>query len=83
VNSLFDSLQKIGNKNINTTLFCVVYALRSIRVSIPDDTLRDIDLLIKIGRYNSRDEVIAKALNDLLNREFVKINYVRYLAKSY
>jgi Arc/MetJ-type ribon-helix-helix transcriptional regulator len=60
-----------------------VYALRSIRVSIPDDTLRDIDLLIKIGRYNSRDEVIAKALNDLLNREFVKINYGRYLARSY
>lgn len=75
--------KKLEVKTLILPFFCVVYALRSIRVSIPDDTLRDIDLLIKIGRYNSRDEVIAKALNDLLNREFVKINYGRYLARSY
>ncbi|MCS7369033.1 MAG: ribbon-helix-helix domain-containing protein [archaeon GBS-70-058] len=56
--------------------------MRSIRISIPEDMLRDIDLLIKIGHYNSRDEVIAKALNDLLSREFVRISRSRYVVKS-
>jgi hypothetical protein len=79
---LIDSCKKLEEESSTLPFFCVVCTLRSIRVSIPEDILRDIDLLIKIGRYNSRDEVIAKALNDLLSREFVRISRSRYFVKS-
>ncbi|RLE50818.1 MAG: CopG family transcriptional regulator [Candidatus Methanomethylicota archaeon] len=37
---------------------------------VPDAILREIDLLVKSGRYSSRAEVIRVAVRELIRREF-------------
>lgn len=55
---------------------------KTLRVMLPDDLLSEIDLLVKIGHYNSRNEVIVRALNEFLNREFVKVKNRIIISRS-
>lgn len=73
-------LQKISNECLVTSCFLHGgLVMRTLRLSFPEDLLKDIDLLVKIGRYPSRNDAIIKALNDFLNKEFIntyrRINY--------
>lgn len=45
--------------------------MKTLRVTLPDDVVREIDLLVRVGRYSSRSEIVVKALNEFLSREFV------------
>lgn len=47
--------------------------MKTLRINIPDDLAYEIDLLIKMGYYSSRNELVFKALNELLSREFIKV----------
>ncbi|MEM0084099.1 MAG: ribbon-helix-helix domain-containing protein [Candidatus Methanomethylicia archaeon] len=47
--------------------------MKTIRITLPNDVVQEIDLLVRIGRYSSRSEIIIKALNEFLSREFMNV----------
>ncbi|MCX8169407.1 MAG: ribbon-helix-helix domain-containing protein [Candidatus Methanomethylicia archaeon] len=44
--------------------------MKVITIRLPEAVVREIDILIEIGRYSSRAEVIREAIRDLVRKEF-------------
>lgn len=51
-------------------IICWVRFVKVITIRLPEAVVREIDILIEIGRYSSRAEVIREAIRDLVRKEF-------------
>ena len=49
--------------------------MKTISVKMPEDLIREIDELIKTGRFTSRSEVIRAAVRELLKSELYSLSY--------
>ena len=49
--------------------------MKTISVKMPEDLIREIDELIKTGRFTSRSEVIRAAVRELLKSELYNLSY--------
>ncbi len=49
--------------------------MKTISVKMPEDLIKEIDYLIKTGRFTSRSEVIRAAVRELLKSELDNLSY--------